>query len=466
MSSVPTIPAVPYGQPPTSTPTVMPPQGSFVGPQGDQVQTGQTGQSPVDVNKILQMILSRQQQPQLAQPVPSPIHSPGQMQPVQGRGSAGGNLVEMITGGIQGAVANKKKSDLAKAESDWNQFNATLQSGGPQAGQLWLASNDKAAKNMAKALNQDWLNPEKTTVYKQALDNVMKQQQAKGKAATGLKAMMQKLIGKAQNPQLTDAQKMQIAQEQMSKAPLVTPGLDPKDIMPVITEGMREKSEAATQTEISKREAATQAAETARTAATQATEDARAVEQRKSDKAIADARNTTELSVAKMHEHSEDLRAGVATMTQTRTTMNDTINSLRSQATLVESDAKSKQTNLDNLRSQMNNMRSQHDQHWIVGPGASQVSDLQSQIDAAQKSVDEASAAADRLNKAGAGLNAQRGAVLKAAKADPMKAADMMDDLTQKANETAFGTPAQAPTPSGAAKKGTYNLQTGQIEWH
>lgn len=228
-------PVVPYGAPaaPGAAPSVTPPQGSFT--QGDQATVQPGAQDQDQIKKILQMVMAQQQKPQLAQPVPAPISEPKQPQDTRSNLT---NFANHFGNTIQTAIANKKKSDLAKAESDWNQLTSIMQSD-PQKAQLWLAQNDKAAKNMAKALNQDWLNPEKTTVYKQALDNVMKTQAAKSKAATGLKDMMKKLIGKATQPQLTDQQKQQSAQERLSNAPMTTTPTDPLKTMQGETDVMK-----------------------------------------------------------------------------------------------------------------------------------------------------------------------------------------------------------------------------------
>src|SRR5215475_2653965 len=90
-----------------------------------------------------------------------------------------------VAANIKTWVAKKKQDQLLKAEGDWtylqsamNEKFAAEQSGDPtaiQAAETKIQSilgDDKKLKNMAKALNQDWLNPEKTTVYGEALKNV------------------------------------------------------------------------------------------------------------------------------------------------------------------------------------------------------------------------------------------------------------------------------------------------------
>ena len=149
---------------------------------------------------------------------------------------------------ISNAVAKKKQQDVLKAESDWEYMKSALDelyaaqsSKDPNAIKQAQAKVDvvmgdpKKLKNMAKALNQDWLNPEKTTVYGEALKKVnaktqqkdqQQQQQAQQKqqAAQGLKGMMQKLLQRQQQPQLSDEQKKQMGAEIQAKAPTTAVG--------------------------------------------------------------------------------------------------------------------------------------------------------------------------------------------------------------------------------------------------
>src|SRR5262249_33834493 len=84
------------------------------------------------------------------------------------------------------------------------------------------------------ALNQDWLDPSKTTVYGEALKNVMnrteQQEGKKQQAVAGLRGIFQKLIGQRQQPQLTDDQRQRMAREIESKAPTATAGSNIKDV--------------------------------------------------------------------------------------------------------------------------------------------------------------------------------------------------------------------------------------------
>jgi hypothetical protein len=145
---------------------------------------------------------------------------------------------------IANAVSDQKQKKLNKAEADWtymqsglNELYAAQASGDPNAIKAAQQKVDvvlgdpKKLKEMAKALNQDWLNPEKTTVYGEALKKVTNQagQQAqndaqKQQAAQGLKGMMQKLLQRQQQPQLTPEQKTQMSAEILAKAPTTTAG--------------------------------------------------------------------------------------------------------------------------------------------------------------------------------------------------------------------------------------------------
>jgi hypothetical protein len=151
---------------------------------------------------------------------------------------------------ISNAVARQKQQKLLKAESDWtylqsglNELYAAQASNDPKAIAAAQAKVDvvmgdpKKLKDMAKALNQDWLNPEKTTVYGEALkkvnanlDKKTAQDQQKAQAAQGLKGMFQKLLQQRQQPQLTDEQKKAMGAEIQAKAPTTTSsGLSIKD---------------------------------------------------------------------------------------------------------------------------------------------------------------------------------------------------------------------------------------------
>src|SRR6516165_2694053 len=176
--------------------------------------------------QLIQHILQQRQQ-QLAQPVPAPLPQRApQAEMWQGKGSGVHNLVTGVATGIQNAVAQHKAGQMAKAEADWNQLVTAMQSGN-QAALNAIMQDSKKLKNMAKALNQDWLNPEKTDVYREALKNVMAQQQQKGEAAQGMKALVGNLLHKNKQQAMalqrvmgSPEQQQAMQKEMLAKAPM------------------------------------------------------------------------------------------------------------------------------------------------------------------------------------------------------------------------------------------------------
>jgi hypothetical protein len=207
--------------------------------------------------KLLANIAQAAQRRQFAgTPVPAAV--PGFKDPAEaqqiGMNTANPNawgrqrLMAGVATNIQNAVAKQKQQKLLKAEADWsymagamNDLEAAKSSGDPKAvasaqQKVDIVMGDpKKLKEMAKALNQDWLNPEKTTVYGEALKKVTAQagQQAqsdaqKQQAAQGLKGMFQRLVQQRQQPQLSADQKQAMSREIQSKAPTQAAGLDTK----------------------------------------------------------------------------------------------------------------------------------------------------------------------------------------------------------------------------------------------
>ena len=151
---------------------------------------------------------------------------------------------------IRNAVSRQKEEQITKATADWeygqsalNEYYAAQQSGDEQAlkaaqTKLDVAFGDpKKLKNMAKALNQDWLNPDKTTVHGEALKRVaaktqqtdQQKQQAKGGIQNLFKSLIDKVKGQ-QQPQYTDEEKKKMEQEIISKAPTTTGTFDIKQV--------------------------------------------------------------------------------------------------------------------------------------------------------------------------------------------------------------------------------------------
>lgn len=236
---------------PASTPDAHPPPSPGGGGTPDPAS-----QVNSMTQRIMQALAQQAQRKQFAgTPVPGKI--PGQVDPAEAR-SIGMNTANPhawgaqrfmagVQGMIQNAVSKKKEGELLKAEGDWsylqnslNDLYAAQASKDPEAIKQAQAkvdvmmSDPKKLKNMAKALNQDWLNPEKTTVYGEALKKVnAKTQQTdaqKAQARQGIKGLFQKLIQGQQRPQLTPEQQKAMGQEIQSKAPTTTPGLDPKSL--------------------------------------------------------------------------------------------------------------------------------------------------------------------------------------------------------------------------------------------
>lgn len=138
-------------------------------------------------------------------------------------------LSQMIRNGVNA----HKENQVAKAESDWeymqsamNEVYAAQASGNQQAVQAaqkkldGFMSDPKRLKNMAKALNQDWLNPEKTTPYGEALKRVNAKTQQKANAAQGLKGLIQHILQIKTQPQLNPQEQTQMAHEIEGKAPV------------------------------------------------------------------------------------------------------------------------------------------------------------------------------------------------------------------------------------------------------
>jgi hypothetical protein len=250
---------VPGGAIPIATP-------QFAGGAAPVPSFGQSAGTPdpaMQVNDMAKQIMARlamaSQRKQFAgTPVPAAV--PGFQDPNAARqigmNTANPNawgkqrLMAGVAANIQNAVAKQKQQKMLKAEADWSYMSSSLNelyaaqaSNDPKAVAAAQQKVDvvlgdpKKLKEMAKALNQDWLNPEKTTVYGEALKKVTAQagQQAqsdaqKQQAAQGLKGMFQKLLGQRQQPQLTPEQLKSMSAEIQAKAPTtMTGGVSMKD---------------------------------------------------------------------------------------------------------------------------------------------------------------------------------------------------------------------------------------------
>lgn len=218
--------------------------------------------SDQQTQQILERILAAAQpRPQLASPIPAPLpqqqstQPPSYMQPSHTWGPAWGGqrLMYSIGASLHNAVAMDKQKKLVEAESDWNDLTTSVQKYmkpdgtiDPRAYQdpavMNVLGNPKKLKLMAKALNQDWLSPEKTTVYGEALKSHLSKQQQKQQASQGLMGMFRNLMGKNRQLQLSQQQQQQMAQQVMSKAPIsrIEP-VQGKESMSLITQMMKDQ---------------------------------------------------------------------------------------------------------------------------------------------------------------------------------------------------------------------------------
>ena len=189
----------------------------------------------MDIQTVLKMLLSQQARPQIAQTgVPAPLPQQQSTTPPAGMGHGWGAGMYTIGMSLQNAAARIKQQQFAEAESDWNDLTTSIskyvQPDGSIDQKAYLdpavmnvLGNPKKLKKMAKSMNQDWLNPEKTDVYSEALKSHLSKQQQKQQAAQGLQGLMSHLIKKSQQPQMSQQQIQQMAQQVMSKAPMAAP---------------------------------------------------------------------------------------------------------------------------------------------------------------------------------------------------------------------------------------------------
>lgn len=208
---------------------------------------------------LAQLMQAAQQRKFAGQPRPSAV--PGKQDPFGAPSymTSGPNphawgaqrLMYGIQSMIKNGVAHQKEEQINKAAADWeyaqaalNEFYAAQSSNDPKQIETAQKKLDvvfgdpKKLKNMAKALNQDWLNPEKTTVYGEALKRVAAKtdqtDQQKQQAKTGLMGLFKKLMQRKQQPQLSDEEKKKMGQEIISKAPTTTGQLTPQTAKEVL----------------------------------------------------------------------------------------------------------------------------------------------------------------------------------------------------------------------------------------
>lgn len=317
---------------------------------------------------------------------------------------------------VKNAVAKQKQDQLLKAEGDWSYLQSSMnelfdaqQSGDQKAIAAAQAKVDvtmhdpKKLKNMAKALNQDWLNPEKTTVYGEALKNVtgkVKQKEQEGQqkqqAAHGLKEMFQKLLGQKQQLQLTVEQQKKMAEEIQAKAPITKTG--DKEAASLLREQMRDEAKSA---EDQRKEAAKVAederkeAAKAKEAEVKADRDRETLEMKEKFQKQRDAtQNSFHETMERMRETAAENRASAHDMkmmkmlgmkldaqqeklfkpdpSKLNKEVTDSVTSLRQQLAQASSAIKSMKTSATN--------------HWLMGPGKSEIKDAED----SQKSLEKA----------------------------------------------------------------------------
>jgi len=204
-------------------------------------------ESPNPQHSVMDLLknLMAQRHSQLAQPVPAPV--PGQTDTtpppyMQSHQWAKQRFLFGLAGVIKNADSMHKQKELAKAESDWNILQTVIsRNTDTNTGQvdqqklmqdplaMSILGDPKKLKRMSKALNQDWLNPKSSPEY-QALQKSMQTTDQKHQAATGLKGIFQKLMGR-QAPPSPEA-RAALASSVASRAPL-TPeqGVDAKTLL-------------------------------------------------------------------------------------------------------------------------------------------------------------------------------------------------------------------------------------------
>lgn len=141
---------------------------------------------------------------------------------------------------VQQAVAAHKEKQIRTAMADYSAIgtaweNAQMAAGDPsdpnyqqKTMQIFqqmptvqaILGDPKKMKNIAKAFSQDWLNPEKTTVYGEALKRHMQAD----KAGKMMKLMQALHLKSKSQPQLDPQQRQQLVQEESQRLPFGAPG--------------------------------------------------------------------------------------------------------------------------------------------------------------------------------------------------------------------------------------------------
>jgi hypothetical protein len=224
-----------------------------------QSQSGPTSGGVDEQTKRILAALTQAATQKRAAGTPHPVSLPGTANPMNPPSymTSGPNphawgaerLMYGVQSMIRNAVNRQKEQQITKATADWeyaqsalNEYYAAQQSGDQEAlksaqGKLDVVFGDpKKLKLMAKALNQDWLNPDKTTVHGEALKRVaaetqqkdQQKQQAKGGIQKIFKSLIDKVKG--QQTQYTPDEQKKMEQEIINKAPTTTGVFDIKQV--------------------------------------------------------------------------------------------------------------------------------------------------------------------------------------------------------------------------------------------
>jgi hypothetical protein len=388
-------------QSPAATPPFLPSQNS-----------DPTQQVNTQAQKILQAIAQASQRKQLANTaVPGAIpqmEDPNAARQI-GMNTANPNawgaqrFMAGLGASIKNAVTKQKQDQLLKAEGDWNYLQSSMnelyqaqQSGDPKAvaaaqAKVDVMMNDpKKLKNMAKALNQDWLNPEKTTVYGEALKNVtaktQQTEQQKAQAKQGLMGIFKQLLQRRQQPNLSPEQTQAMGREIQAKAP--TQEVSDKGALDVLKEQMKEearaKEDAAKQEAREKEQEAKFAQEKEMTEMREKFTRLRDANQNQfhqtmetmKENAAEQRQNQRDLAMFKMLGMKLDAQQEKLFKPDTNKLnkeVTDSVTSLRQQLSQANSALKSLKTSASN--------------HWLMGPGKEEIGEAEGQVKNLERAI-------------------------------------------------------------------------------
>jgi hypothetical protein len=385
----------------------------LAGPSGAQPQSPAPVQAPLgggaagaptdQMQQLLKMILSgAQQKPQVAQPTPAPVPAGArQHQALVGKHTGSANLGALISSTVQNAIHQDKAKKLAAATSDWKDLLTSTQKYmtpdgkvDPKAYQdpavMQVLGDPKKLKRMAKALNQDWLNP-KPDEYADGMKIAIQQHQKQQGAIQGLKQTMQQMVQHIRNGGSQQQQQPTVgpqgAASIMSRAPIQPGRTDPaaaKDATSMLLEQMKEQAKA---TQDAQKNAYTEARDDFKEKANQFRETQRqnfqtnlqsmrdlSAERRQSD------RDKTMLEGLGIRLSAKDKdKIGGMTPAQINTELNGSLTSMRQQLSQASSELRTLQSHADKLTT----LRAAHP---IMGPGGEEVDEAKTELESARQS--------------------------------------------------------------------------------